>query len=49
MDKGACIKCGLCEGICPKIFNMSEDEKASALESGSLGILLGSTNYAKER
>jgi ferredoxin len=33
VDKDTCIGCGLCEGICPKVFKMDEDGKAKAIET----------------
>jgi ferredoxin len=32
VDKDSCIGCGLCAGICPKIFFMDDDGKAKAVE-----------------
>ncbi|MEK6266081.1 MAG: ferredoxin [Clostridium sp.] len=49
VDKDACIGCGLCEGICPEVFNMGDDGKASAWESKVLEILIESANDAKEQ
>ncbi|MBS4539097.1 ferredoxin [Clostridium sp. D2Q-11] len=31
VDKNSCIGCGLCEGICPKIFQMNEDNIAEVI------------------
>lgn len=31
VDKDTCIGCGLCEGICPKVFKMLEDGYAEAI------------------
>ncbi|MGL5416339.1 MAG: ferredoxin [Clostridium sp.] len=30
VDKGTCIGCGLCEGVCPEIFVMEDDGKSVA-------------------
>jgi len=27
VDKDKCIGCGLCESICPEVFEMGKDEK----------------------
>jgi ferredoxin len=32
VDKDTCIGCGLCEGICPKIFKMEDDGKAVGVD-----------------
>lgn len=32
VDKDLCIGCGLCEGICPKVFKMNDDGIAEAIE-----------------
>ena len=31
VDRDVCIGCGLCEGICPKVFKMAEDGIAEAV------------------
>ncbi len=28
VDQGACIGCGLCESICPEVFELREDRKS---------------------
>lgn len=28
IDRDGCISCGLCAGICPKVFRMGEDDLA---------------------
>lgn len=33
VDKNTCIGCGLCEGICPRVFRMEDDGTASAIEN----------------
>ena len=30
VDQDMCIGCGLCEGICPAVFQMNDDGKAVA-------------------
>ena len=30
VDQDMCIGCGLCEGICPAVFQMNDDGKAGA-------------------
>ena len=40
VDKDACIGCGLCEGMCPKVFKMDSDGKASASENEILETLI---------
>jgi len=31
VDEGICIGCGLCTGICPEVFEMNDDGKATAV------------------
>lgn len=31
VDKDACISCGLCESLCPDIFEIEDDGKAGAI------------------
>lgn len=31
VNKDLCIGCGLCEGICPKVFKMNEENIAMVL------------------
>lgn len=31
VDHDLCIGCGLCEGICPKVFKMNEDNLAEVI------------------
>ena len=46
VDKDVCIGCGLCEGICPKVFKMDRDGKASASENEILETLIEDTKDA---
>lgn len=32
VDKDACIGCGLCTAMCPKVFKMDKGGKAEAIE-----------------
>ena len=48
VDKDACIGCGLCEGICPKVFKMDDDGKANASENEILEILIKSAKEAED-
>lgn len=32
VDKDACISCGLCESLCPDIFEIEDDGKAGAID-----------------
>ncbi|MFZ5354081.1 MAG: ferredoxin [Bacillota bacterium] len=32
VDKDACIGCGLCEAVCPKVFKMTDEGVAEAIE-----------------
>lgn len=31
VDKDTCIGCGLCESICPEVFKISDDGKATVI------------------
>ncbi|OYT66038.1 ferredoxin [Candidatus Bathyarchaeota archaeon ex4484_205] len=31
IDKDACIGCGLCESLCPDVFQLGEDGKAEVI------------------
>ena len=31
VDKDACVGCGLCEGICPEVFKMNDDDIAEVI------------------
>ncbi len=48
VDKDACIGCGLCEGICPKVFKMDSDGTASASEDEILETLIESAKDAAD-
>ena len=32
VDQDICIGCGMCEGLCPAVFSIGEDEKAHAMD-----------------
>jgi len=36
VNKDTCIGCGACVAICPSIFKMDDDGKASAINKGDL-------------
>lgn len=42
VDKGTCIGCGLCTGICPEVFQMDDDGKAKASENEIVDKLIES-------
>lgn len=48
VDKDVCIGCGLCEGICPKIFKMDDENKANASEDEILEILIKTVKNAED-
>ncbi|HCZ05612.1 MAG: ferredoxin [Thermotogota bacterium] len=31
VDKDACIGCGVCENLCPEVFKLDDDGKATTL------------------
>jgi ferredoxin len=33
IDKEACTGCGVCESLCPEVFEVKEDEKAHVITS----------------
>ncbi|MCD6253452.1 MAG: ferredoxin [Thermotogae bacterium] len=35
VDKDACIGCGVCENLCPEVFKLGDDGKATTLVSES--------------
>ena len=48
VQRDACIGCGLCEGICPKIFKMDDEGKANASEDEILETLIESAKEAAD-
>ena len=42
-----CIGCGLCEGICPEVFEMSEEGVAKAMDEEVDSSVEGSAMDAK--
>jgi len=49
VNKDACIGCGLCEEICPEVFKLEDDGKASASENEIPEILIESANEALDQ
>lgn len=49
VDKDKCIGCGMCEGICPKVFKMNEDNIAEAVEHELEGEDLQGANEAQDQ
>lgn len=49
VDKDTCIGCGLCVGICPEVFKMDDDGKASGSENVILETLVESAKDAEEQ
>ena len=37
VNKDTCIGCGACAAICPGVFKMDDDGKASAVNQGDMG------------
>jgi ferredoxin len=37
VDRGTCIGCGLCAGICPEVFEMDEDNIAKVIAQPGAG------------
>lgn len=31
VDKDACVGCGLCEGVCPQVFKMTDEDLAEVI------------------
>jgi len=48
VDKNSCIGCGLCEGICPKVFQMNEDNIAEVIVDEIPTDDIADANEAKE-
>lgn len=48
VDKDTCIGCGLCEGICPKVFRMGDDNLANASEDEIPEILIKNAKEAED-
>ena len=49
VNKNACIGCGLCEVICPEVFELEDDGKVSASGNEILEILVNSAYEAVEQ
>lgn len=47
VDKDACIGCGICAGVCSKIFEMDADGKAKAVDKEIPENLLDSAKDAE--
>ena len=43
-----CIGCGLCAGICPEVFSMTDDGVAAAIKSEVPDAVLSSAEEAKD-
>ena len=43
-----CIGCGLCAGICPAVFSMTEDGTASAIKAEVPATVQDSAEEAKD-
>ena len=43
-----CIGCGLCAGICPEVFSMTDDGVAAAIKSEVPDAVQGSAEEAKD-
>lgn len=46
VDRGLCIGCGLCEDLCPEVFQMREDGYAYVLAENPGPELYGCTRDA---
>jgi ferredoxin len=49
VDKDACISCGLCESLCPDIFEIEDDGKAGAINEELEDEKLDCANEAAEQ
>ena len=43
-----CIGCGLCAGICPEVFSLTNDGVATAIKAEVPDEVLGSAEEAKD-
>ena len=43
-----CIGCGLCAGICPEVFSLTNDGMATAVKTEVPDAVLGSAEEAKD-
>ena len=43
-----CIGCGLCAGICPEVFSLTNDGVATAIKAEVPDAVLGSAEEAKD-
>jgi ferredoxin len=49
IDRENCIGCGLCASVCPDVFEMSDDGKASVIAEMIPVEFEGCANEAKEQ
>lgn len=47
VDKDACVGCGICFSVCPKIFEMDEDGKAKAVDQEIPAAIVGNAKDAE--